>query len=126
MAVLSIDLASDLRAPRRARTWLRGLRDEVDPEVFADLELVVSELVTNAVRYGPQTPVRLEVDVRGRRDVRGQVVDNGRPTRKLRIADATGASGGFGLRVIDRVARRWGVDDGSTHVWFELDGARPS
>jgi hypothetical protein len=27
--------------------------------------------------------------------------------------------GGRGLRIVDQLAR-WGVHDGSTHVWFEL------
>ena len=28
--------------------------------------------------------------------------------------------GGWGLYLLDRVARRWGVHEGSTHVWFEI------
>ena len=29
--------------------------------------------------------------------------------------------GGHGLRLVDRVADRWGVERGSIRVWFELD-----
>jgi len=29
--------------------------------------------------------------------------------------------GGHGLRLVDAVADRWGVERGSTRVWFELD-----
>jgi hypothetical protein len=29
--------------------------------------------------------------------------------------------GGHGLRLVDLVADRWGVERGSTRVWFEID-----
>ncbi len=29
--------------------------------------------------------------------------------------------GGWGLQIVDAEASRWGVQEGATHVWFELD-----
>jgi hypothetical protein len=29
--------------------------------------------------------------------------------------------GGWGLHMVEALTERWGVRDGSTHVWFEID-----
>jgi hypothetical protein len=29
--------------------------------------------------------------------------------------------GGWGLHLVEALTQRWGVFDGSTHVWFEID-----
>jgi len=72
------------------------------------------------VKYGPGETITVRLTVDGHDEVRGEVVDNGHPTTALRRAEAPGASGGFGLNILDRLARDWGVYEGSTHVWFEL------
>ena len=46
------------------------------------------------------------------------VSDEGDDQPKLR---APSADGGWGLRIVDSCATRWGVEEGSTHVWFEVD-----
>jgi hypothetical protein len=33
--------------------------------------------------------------------------------------------GGNGLRIVDAEATRWGVHEGTTHVWFELEPSGP-
>ncbi len=37
-----------------------------------------------------------------------------------RAAADCGELGGWGLRLVERLADRWGVAEGSTRVWFEL------
>ena len=34
------------------------------------------------------------------------------------------AEGGMGLKLVDAFADRWGVEDGTTNVWFELAARR--
>jgi hypothetical protein len=34
--------------------------------------------------------------------------------------------GGWGLHLVETLSRRWGVREGSTHLWFELAGAHES
>jgi hypothetical protein len=34
--------------------------------------------------------------------------------------------GGWGLHMVETLSRRWGVREGSTHVWFELPSGSPS
>ena len=80
--------------------------------------LIVSELVTNAIKHGPGGPVTLRLR---RRDgcVSGEVEDNGGGEIRLRD-EGESAPGGFGLRLVDAVSDRWGVDPSRARVWFEL------
>jgi anti-sigma regulatory factor (Ser/Thr protein kinase) len=112
-----LQLPRDERAPAAAREAVSTLG--LEPGLGEDARLLVSELVTNSVRYGdgPHISVRLEVDPAG--GLRCEVVDEGSgflPTRPAAERDA----GGWGLQLVDRIADRWGIADGTTHVWFEL------
>ncbi|MGZ6671562.1 MAG: ATP-binding protein [Solirubrobacteraceae bacterium] len=122
---IELTFRADRNAPASARAAVtQRLGDRLSPGLLADLRLVVTELVTNAVKYGPGRPVKLQLMVESPTAVRGVVADDGAPTTELRMADAPGEAGGFGLHLVDRLARRWGVYEGSTHVWFELADGR--
>jgi anti-sigma regulatory factor (Ser/Thr protein kinase) len=113
---------ADAKAPGAARHALRRLNGDLDPELAGDVRLLVSELVTNSLLHTGTTNIVLEVwashDV-----IHVMVTDRGAGF----VADRVGpgdATGGWGLFMVDRVARRWGVEPGdATRVWFEL--ARP-
>lgn len=121
---IELTFRPDRSAPSAARDAVtRRLGDRVSDDLLSDLRLVVTELVTNAVKYGPGRPVKVRIAVESPTSVRGEVVDDGDPTTELRMAAAPGEAGGFGLHLVDRVATRWGVYEGSTHVWFELADA---
>ena len=86
-----------------------------------DLALVVTELVTNAVVHG-RGAISLSLRIRGDR-VYGEVVDEGGGfERELRERGPDDLSG-RGLLIVDALCIRWGIHEGTTHVWFEL--ARP-
>lgn len=98
---------------RRAVEQVGGLAgDELDVA-----RLLVSELVTNAVRYGGGAEVVLAMRVDEAR-ARFEVHDQGgqRPRRR----EPAGSQGGFGLNLVASLASRWGADP-ATGVWFELD-----
>jgi anti-sigma regulatory factor (Ser/Thr protein kinase) len=117
---LVVDLEPSAQAPARARSALAGTGAVLDADVQADLLLVVSELVTNSVKYGPGRPIRVDVQVHGARRVRGEVVDQGEGAEVVAAAAPDDDEpGGRGLRIVDQLAR-WGVHEGSTHVWFDL------
>jgi len=107
-------------APGRARRLARralsrwGLEDLTD-----SVELLVSEVVTNAVRYAsrPITLRLLRTDV-----LRCEVGDDVPQLPRLRQARLTD-EGGRGLYLVNRLARRWGATRLSTGkvVWFELN-----
>lgn len=106
----------DRDAPARARAVLTGLLGGLEPHVARDVKLMVSELVTNAVRHG-EGDTTLVVH-RGERQLNVTVSDEGDDQPKLRTPSA---DGGWGLRIVDSCATRWGVEEASKHVWFEVD-----
>ncbi|GAA2073325.1 SpoIIE family protein phosphatase [Streptomyces albiaxialis] len=87
-------------------------------ELTEPVELLVSEIVTNAVRYAerPITLRLLRTDT-----LRCEVGDDVPQLPRLRQARATD-EGGRGLYLVNRLARRWGATRLSTGkvVWFEL------
>lgn len=121
---LEFDLNADPTAPAEARGRLDALTGEVLPRVLDDLRIVISELVANAVKYGPGCPITVRVQVEEPDLVHGEVEDQGEaaepPVVRLRPG---GPDGGYGLNLVDRLTANWGVREGSTHVWFVLDGA---
>lgn len=107
----------DTRAEVRKHLADHGVDDTYD------LEVVVSELVTNAIRHGrPEITLTLAVD--GPR-VRGEVVDHG-PGMPRPRTPADDEAGGRGLAIVQACTRRWGVtplpDGHGKCVWFECPG----
>lgn len=107
-------------APGQARRLARRALSRWDLEDLTDsVELLVSEVVTNAVRYAsrPVTLRLLRTDV-----LRCEVGDDVPQLPRLRQARATDEDG-RGLYLVNRLARRWGATRLSTGkvVWFELN-----
>ncbi|MGZ4639927.1 MAG: ATP-binding SpoIIE family protein phosphatase [Actinomycetes bacterium] len=104
-----------------ARSWAEGwLAAAVVPTDLVEATvLVVSELVTNAVRQG-DGPVRIGLELTDE-SLLVEVFDSGH--RLPRLADsAVDSTGGRGLHLIDTLSDRWGVReelDGKT-VWARL------
>ncbi|MFI1941478.1 SpoIIE family protein phosphatase, partial [Streptomyces purpureus] len=106
-------------APGRARRLARRALARWDLEDLTDsVELLISEVVTNAVRYAerPVTLRLLRTDV-----LRCEVGDDSPQLPRQRRARDTD-EGGRGLFLVNRLARRWGATRLSTGkvVWFEL------
>jgi len=112
-------------APGQARAALEVFDQILAPEVLEDLQLVVSELVTNSVKFGPKRSITLSLQIEAHGRVRGEVIDQGDGERaKVVMQPEPSLDGGWGLHLVDRVARSWGVHEGSTHVWFEIGPQR--
>jgi anti-sigma regulatory factor (Ser/Thr protein kinase) len=113
-------------APAQARRWARELLGHEDPPLkpdrLDDVCLVVSELVTNAYRYGTEPGDSMLVAVLPTLDrVRVEVHDPVRRRPYLRTEPGDRARG-RGLHIVDALAVRWDVDDrplGKT-VWAEV------
>jgi anti-sigma regulatory factor (Ser/Thr protein kinase) len=83
-------------------------------------ELIVTELVTNAVRHGPGGPVELALDCGGNA-LRGQVGDPGAGIRRHQLVRRRAVDeGGRGLFLVDALSDGWGLADDRSRVWFEV------
>jgi anti-sigma regulatory factor (Ser/Thr protein kinase) len=119
--VLEQRLPAAPEAPAVARRQLRQL--PLDEETLGDLSLLVSEVVTNAVRHACEADGAIELRVEPREDrVRVEVIDPGEGFEwKGRAATDPRQPGGWGLVLVDRLADAWGVERGErTRVWFEV------
>ena len=118
------EFAGDPRSPAAARSFARAALGEladppVRPALCDDVELIVSELVTNAVRAG--SPTVLVAIERDDDIVTVRVTDHadGWPEpREAGIHDP----GGRGLPLVSAVSRSWGVRLRATGkvVWAEV------
>ena len=114
-------------APAQARAALEVFDQILSPDVLEDLQLVVSELITNSVKFGPKRSITLALAITGDGIVKGEVIDQGDGERaKVEMTVEPTVDGGWGLHLVDQVAARWGVHEGSTHVWFEIGPHRRS
>jgi anti-sigma regulatory factor (Ser/Thr protein kinase) len=89
------------------------------------LELVLSELVNNAVVHGGAATAEHQITVHlavAPERIRAEVCDPGSGFDPDALASRQGQIGGYGLTILDGLTSRWGVssDDG-TCVWFEDD-----
>jgi anti-sigma regulatory factor (Ser/Thr protein kinase) len=113
---ITVTLPRDHGAPGQARALLREHANGLDRDRLDTAVLLISELVTNAVLHGTGE-IRLMIDL-DRGGARFAVSDEGGGTPVVR--PEPGPDGGWGLRLVGQLARRWGVRKGRTQVWFEL------
>lgn len=117
-----------LTSARRARDFLRQHACPRHAGAVLDVALLlVSELVTNAVRHG-RPPIEVEVECQGSHGLAVHVSDggSGSPTVIDLTPDAD-AEGGRGLAIVETLADSWGVSPsgrGGKSVWFRLDPRR--
>ncbi|WP_443055316.1 SpoIIE family protein phosphatase [Streptomyces sp. NBC_00258] len=112
-------LDPEAKAPGLARKLTRGALTRWELDSLADsVELLVSELVTNAVRYTsrPITLRLLRSDV-----LRCEVADDVSQPPRLRHS-RTFDEGGRGLFLVNKLSMRWGSSRLATGkiVWFEM------
>jgi anti-sigma regulatory factor (Ser/Thr protein kinase) len=118
---LRIEIERDSQAPAMARRAIERFGDGLDPGIVPDARLLVSELITNSVKYGGDGSVELILRSEKPKHIRVEVVDQGVgfiPTARDRPMTEVG---GWGLHLVEVLTERWGVHEGSTHVWFEID-----
>jgi anti-sigma regulatory factor (Ser/Thr protein kinase) len=109
---------SPARACRRLATAGLGL----PRELLHTAQLLTSELVTNAVKYGGALIV---LTVRDEHELLRVVVYDDGPRHPHLGAGASQDEGGRGLLLVDSLAHAWGTSDGAASlpgksVWFTL------
>ncbi len=122
---LFVDLPADRSAPGVARAQVRTAFGDVLPgERLADVQIAISELVGNAVLHGSGS-VRFQAELVGQ-CFRCEVVDEGGGFEHAIRQRGPEHGTGRGLGIVSMIADDWGIHDGSTHVWFTMDVARPT
>ncbi len=120
----TITLPATAAAPQSARRHVAGMPG-MGGRLGYEALLLTSELVTfflEGVEPDPSASLRLTV----RSGEGGARVTLAGPAAEKAVASAlhsreTPSSGGFGLRIVDRTADRWGAQRGDGLVlWFEL------
>jgi anti-sigma regulatory factor (Ser/Thr protein kinase) len=121
---MRLELRSDVDAPALARKFVSEIARDLPSGLAGDAELLVSELVSNAVQHGrPEITLRVSLDPPL---IGVSVHDDGAgvPDTHVERPDPTEPSG-RGLYLVDRVSSDWGVilsdpPPGKT-VWFRID-----
>jgi anti-sigma regulatory factor (Ser/Thr protein kinase) len=123
---IELRLPPDPIAATLARAALTTLDSDVPEPVISDVQLLTTEVVSNAVRHAslmPSQQIVLRVEING--SVRVEVLDEGRLFRAgPRSTDGSGHNG-WGLFLLDALATTWGVEPegAGKKVWFEVGTA---
>jgi anti-sigma regulatory factor (Ser/Thr protein kinase) len=118
-----VELPGGPRSPQLARRAVEEhFAAQLDADRLASIDLLTTELVSNAVRHGGAdetksivlhlalAPGCLRIEVCDP----GEGFEAGTPSPY--------GEGGYGLFIVSEVASRWGVSqDGDNCAWFELD-----
>ncbi|HLM26676.1 MAG TPA: ATP-binding protein [Thermoleophilaceae bacterium] len=120
---ISLRLPASLTSARLGRLACRPLLPRMG-ERGGDLELLVTELITNGVRHAEvegENSIWLGVSV-GATHARVEVVDRGMGFERPALPEpGSNTTGGWGLVVVDELCDDWGIfQNGGTHVWGEL------
>ena len=108
-----LEIPAGRDAPARAREALAALSGRIGRRCLETLELVVSELMTNAVRHSgvaPGRPVGLDVTC-GEDVITVAVTDPGPGFGHGAREPVPGAIGGWGLYLVGEVVDSWHVED---------------
>ncbi|MBN1527750.1 MAG: ATP-binding protein [Thermoleophilaceae bacterium] len=126
--LLEVHLDGGPRAAAVAREAVAAADGSVPAAVRDDVLLLVTELITNAVRHAGARPgsgvdLSMAVSARG---VRVEVADGGGGFTRGVTSPRPRDGGGWGLYLVDRLADDWGVEStaSGTSVWFDLQTPR--
>jgi len=121
---VQLDLERNPDSAAEARRALSDIADQLTPRRLEDARLLVSELVTNAIRHAglaaaDRITLVMEADERA---LRIEVRDPGPGFELAEPTPDPARPSGWGLYLVRELSDRWGVERADdTTVWFELD-----
>ena len=124
-AELHLKLPHDASAASTARRAAeRRFAAALSARRRGEVALVVSELVNNAVIHGEgDIVVKLQLDGEV---LRGEVIDDGGGFEQAVRTRGPRDISGRGLLIVEALTSRWGIHEGTTHVWFEMPLVGPA
>jgi anti-sigma regulatory factor (Ser/Thr protein kinase) len=119
-----IELPRGLEAALQARRWLEDqYATALASNELDTAKLLTSELVNNAVLHG-KGAIMLRAALDENR-LLVEVIDEGSGFERALGKRDFEKLGGWGLEIVEACSSRWGVHEGTTHVWFELERPGP-
>jgi anti-sigma regulatory factor (Ser/Thr protein kinase) len=119
-----MELPRAKHAARDARQQIsQWFGTELDESTLNAAKLLASELINNSVLHGQGT-ITLRAGLDEDR-LLVEVIDEGSGFERVVKDRDFDAVGGRGLHIVDAEASRWGIHEGTTHVWFELERTGP-
>ena len=109
-----------------ARRFATSVLRDASTEILEAVELMVSELATNCVRH-TNSGFDLTI-IRSGDSIRVEATDHAGGTPTMRSPEPTDP-GGRGLKIIDMLSARWGVQSESgagKTVWFTIADPAPA
>jgi anti-sigma regulatory factor (Ser/Thr protein kinase) len=109
-----------------ARRFATQALSDTPAEVLDAVELMVSELATNCIRYAGTTFAVTVAQADG--EIRVEVTDQAGGTPTMRSSEPDALSG-RGLQIVNLLAEAWGVEHRtatSTTVWFTVADVSPA
>lgn len=109
-----------------SRRLLNSFTGWTTSEVQVRAELILSELVTNAIRHGSRRAddvINIDLTVEGAA-IFASVLDSGEPFAVPEFSPSADQIGGFGLHIVEQLASTWKIerrDDGNC-VSFAVTG----
>src|SRR5688500_1902003 len=85
------------------RHALGQVLEGLDSRTQEGVTVIVSELVTNAIRHGPDRPIALRI-WRDGEAIRGEIEDEGNGKVKIWRESERGPHGGYGLPIVDAMS----------------------
>ncbi|MGB0097895.1 MAG: ATP-binding protein [Solirubrobacteraceae bacterium] len=121
---IEVELPRDPSAAMRARHLVaEAFAVKLESDELDRATLMVSELVNNALLHGNGViTLRMALD---EDRLLVEVSDEGSGFERVIRQRAFEQLGGWGLGLVDAQASRWGVHEGTTHVWFEIERSGP-
>jgi anti-sigma regulatory factor (Ser/Thr protein kinase) len=109
-------------SPAEARAVVEAIGSDLPEPVLVDAKLLVTEVVTNAIKHGGRDIQAVIIRISRNHFVRVEVLDPGPMFFPDPRPPGTGARTGRGLYLVDTVATAWGVEpeEAGKKVWFEL------
>ena len=127
-SVIVLPFAASSVGVARRRLVSDLLADGICDSGVCDVALVFSELLSNALCHaGPLPGAKIRVSWRLEEDsVRVCVCDGGSQTTPELGEPTQAATGGRGLRIVEKLSAGWGTshDDEGTTVWARVPGSR--
>jgi len=126
--VLTLPFTASSVGVARRRLVSDLIAADICDSAVCDVALVLSELLSNALRHADPLPGgnievcwRLDADC-----VQVSVADGGGETRPELREPTPGATGGRGLRIVEKLSRGWGTSHGDvgTTVWAQVPISR--